>query len=104
VTSCFFTTHRSTAGILQKTPSLFILDIASVVWGAGLPFCTECGGKLRFDRKLKQYACESCGMTYTDAEILEARDRSRGYSEEEERKKRSQEYLDWWFKSKKKSQ
>jgi len=68
-----------------------------------LPFCTECGGKLRFDRKLKQYACESCGITYTDAEILDARDRLSGYTEEDEKKRKSREYLDWWFKSKKKA-
>jgi len=56
---------------------------------------------LKFDRKLKQYVCQSCGLTYTDAELLEARWR-RLDVEEDEKKRRSREYLDWWFKSKKK--
>ncbi|MCD6263470.1 hypothetical protein DRO56_00855 [Candidatus Bathyarchaeota archaeon] len=68
---------------------------------AVMPYCIECGGKLKFDRKLKQYVCQSCGLTYTDAELLEARWR-RLDVEEDEKKRRSREYLDWWFKSKKK--
>jgi DNA-directed RNA polymerase subunit M/transcription elongation factor TFIIS len=67
-----------------------------------MPYCTECGGQLKFDRKLKQYVCQSCGLTYTDAELLEARERSSETDEEDAKRKRSKEYLDWWFKSKKK--
>jgi putative hemolysin len=67
-----------------------------------MPFCVECGGELKFDRKLKQYVCQSCGLTYTDTELLEARQRSLGVDEEDEKRRKSREYLDWWFKSKKK--
>lgn len=67
-----------------------------------MPFCTECGGDLKFDRKLKHYVCQSCGLTYTDAELLEARERNTDADEEDAKKQRSKEYLDWWFKSKKK--
>lgn len=67
-----------------------------------MPYCTECGGQLKFDWKLKQYVCQSCGLTYTDAELLEARERSSETDEEDAKRKRSKEYLDWWFKSKKK--
>jgi putative hemolysin len=66
-----------------------------------MPYCVECGGELKFDRKLKQYVCQSCGLTYTDTELLEARQRLLGVDEEDEKRK-SREYLEWWFKSKKK--
>lgn len=74
-----------------------------MVRGIVMPYCTECGGRLKFDRKLKQYVCQSCGLTYTDAELLEARQKLKGVEEEDKKKsKRSQEYLEWWFKSKRK--
>lgn len=68
-----------------------------------MPYCTECGGKLIWDRKLKQYSCGSCGMTYNEAQLSAARDRiyARQEDEEEQRRKRHSEYLDWWFKDKK---
>jgi hypothetical protein len=41
-------------------------------------------------------------LTYTDTELLEARQRMLSIDEEDEKKRRSREYLDWWFKNKKK--
>lgn len=68
-----------------------------------MPYCTECGGKLTWDRKLRHYSCQSCGMTFTEAELSEVRDRLRTPREDEEelRSRRHRDYLDWWFKDKK---
>ncbi|MFQ6053692.1 MAG: hypothetical protein ACE5OO_05650 [Candidatus Bathyarchaeia archaeon] len=68
-----------------------------------MPYCTECGGKLTWDRKLRQHTCQSCGMTFTEAELTEALDRlhmSRE-DEEEKRRQRHRDYLDWWLSDKK---
>lgn len=68
-----------------------------------MPYCPECGGKLNWDRRLRHYTCQSCGLTFTDLELSEAMDRlyrSRE-SEEEEKSRRQKEYLEWWFKEKK---
>ena len=67
-----------------------------------MPYCTECGGRLKFDRKLKQYVCQSCGLTYTDAELLESRQKLKSADEDDKKERRSQEYLEWWLSSKKK--
>ncbi|MCW3992409.1 MAG: hypothetical protein NWE79_06850 [Candidatus Bathyarchaeota archaeon] len=69
-----------------------------------MPYCTECGGRLTWDRKLKHYSCQSCGMTFTDTELSEARDRLRTPREDEDetRSRRHRDYLDWWFKDKRK--
>jgi predicted RNA-binding Zn-ribbon protein involved in translation (DUF1610 family) len=68
-----------------------------------MPYCTECGGNLMWDRKLRMYSCKSCGMTFTEAQLSSARDRlyERSEDEEEQKRRRHSEYLDWWFKDKK---
>ncbi len=65
-------------------------------------YCTECGGKLNWDRKLRQYSCESCGVTYNEAQLSAARDKLRDRPEDEDdtRRRRHSEYLDWWTSSK----
>ena len=67
-------------------------------------YCTECGGKLVWDRKLRMHSCQSCGMTFTEAQLSDARDRlySRREDEEDQRRRRHSDYLDWWTSSKKK--
>jgi hypothetical protein len=67
-------------------------------------YCTECGGKLDWDRKLRQYCCVSCGISFTEAELSEARDRLHSYEENDSEKKqrRNRDYLDWWFQDKSK--
>jgi hypothetical protein len=59
---------------------------------------------LKWDTKLRQYSCQSCGLTYTEAELSKALDRlySQRDDEEEKRGQRDQDYLDWWKSSKKK--
>jgi tRNA(Ile2) C34 agmatinyltransferase TiaS len=68
-----------------------------------MPYCTECGGKLNWDRKLRQYSCESCGMTFTEAQLSEALDRLHTPMEDEveRRSRRNRDYLDWWLSDKK---
>jgi transcription initiation factor TFIIIB Brf1 subunit/transcription initiation factor TFIIB len=68
-----------------------------------MPYCTECGGKLVWDRKLRQYSCQSCGMTFTEPQLSAARDKIHAQDEDDEelRRRRHIEYLDWWFKDKK---
>ncbi len=69
-----------------------------------MPYCTECGGELIWDRKLRQYSCSSCGMTFNEAQLSDARDKLRNRSDDDEevRRRRHSEYLDWWTSSKKK--
>lgn len=67
-----------------------------------MPYCPECGGKLSWDRRLRHYICQSCGLTLTDAELSEAMDRLyRPGEEDDEKSRRQREYLEWWFKEKK---
>jgi len=68
-----------------------------------MPYCTECGGKLTWDRKLKQYSCQSCGMTFNEAQLSDALDSlyTPRESDDEQKDRRHREYLEWWFKDKK---
>ncbi len=69
-----------------------------------MPYCTECGGKLRWDAKLRHYSCQSCGLTFTEADLSKAFERRLRDedSEDEKKRQRTQDYLDWWTSSKKK--
>jgi transcription initiation factor TFIIIB Brf1 subunit/transcription initiation factor TFIIB len=66
-----------------------------------MPYCPECGGKLNWDRRFRHYICQSCGLTFTDQELSEARDKLYRAEEEDEKSRRQREYLEWWFKEKK---
>ncbi len=67
-----------------------------------MPYCPDCGGEMRYDSTLKRYICKSCGLSVTYEELTDLRDRlkERPESDEEKRKKRRKDYLDWWFKKK----
>ena len=67
-----------------------------------MPYCPECGGEMRYDPTLKRYICKSCGLSVTYEELMEIRDRIKEIpeSDEEKRKKRRKDYLDWWFSKK----
>jgi len=67
-----------------------------------MPYCPECGGEMRYDQTMKRYICKSCGLSVTYEELMEMRDHSkeRSESDEEKRKKRRKDYLDWWFSKK----
>ena len=65
-------------------------------------YCLECGGVLNYDKSLKQYTCKSCGLTFTFQQLMEDKDKTfvRNVSEEEIKKKRQKEYLQWWLSKK----
>jgi tRNA(Ile2) C34 agmatinyltransferase TiaS len=66
------------------------------------PYCPDCGGRLNWDRKLKHYSCESCGLTYNEAQLSDAMDKKfeRPLSEDEKTRKRHDDYLEWWLSDK----
>jgi len=66
-------------------------------------YCPECGGEMQYTSATKCYACKSCGLTVTNQELLELREKLRPKFEEEDAKKKEQrEYLKWWLSNKKK--
>ncbi|MDW8083703.1 MAG: hypothetical protein RMI49_00670 [Candidatus Caldarchaeum sp.] len=66
-----------------------------------MPFCFDCGGRLVYDRETKTYSCELCGSTYTSQDLLIEREkRFNSKFEIEKKKRRREEYLEWWLSSK----
>lgn len=63
-------------------------------------FCPECGGELKFDLTSKNFICRSCGLFASREKIDEIRDRAEAAGEDKRRKKHD-DYLDWWQSSKK---
>ena len=51
----------------------------------------------------KHYVCKSCGLSVTQQELMELREKLRPNTEsaEEERQKRKKEYLKWYLSKKK---
>lgn len=62
-------------------------------------YCFECGGTLTYDPALKNFACKSCGATYTYEELLERKERLYG-EEEDQKRRRQRDYLQWWLSKK----
>mgnify|MGYP005626909511 CR=1 FL=1 len=52
---------------------------------------------------MKMYFCQSCGLSYTEAELSEALERLHSMRDEDERSRRYREYLDWWLSKKDRS-
>lgn len=67
-------------------------------------YCPECGGEMQYTSATKCYACKSCGLSVTNQELLELREKLRPKfeTEEDEKKKEQREYLKWWLSNKKK--
>jgi hypothetical protein len=67
-------------------------------------YCPECGGEMQYTSATKCYACKSCGLSVTNQELLEMREKLRPKFETEEDKKKEEqrEYLKWWLSNKKK--
>ena len=66
-----------------------------------MPYCPECGGEMGYDARIRRYICKSCGLSLTSQELMELKDKFRPEStDEDERKKKRKEYLDWWFSRK----
>jgi len=65
-------------------------------------FCPECGGQLTYDPAVKVYICTDCGRTYTQSQLIEAKERlySSLTDEDEKRRKRRKDVLNWWLSGK----
>jgi tRNA(Ile2) C34 agmatinyltransferase TiaS len=58
-----------------------------------MPYCPECGGEMQYMIATKHYVCKSCGLSVTQQELMELRDRLKPSQEsvEEERENRKKE-------------
>lgn len=68
-----------------------------------MAFCPECGGEMQYMIATKHYVCKSCGLSVTQQELMELRDKLRPNMEtsEEESDRRKKEYVKWWLSKKK---
>ena len=68
-----------------------------------MPYCPECGGEMQYMLSTKHYVCKSCGLSVTQQELMELREKLRPNtdSEEDERQKQTKEYLKWYLSKKK---
>jgi tRNA(Ile2) C34 agmatinyltransferase TiaS len=66
------------------------------------PYCPDCGGRLNWDRKLKHYSCQSCGVTLNEAQLSDAMDKKyeRVMTDDEKTRLRHDDYLEWWLSDK----
>jgi NADH pyrophosphatase NudC (nudix superfamily) len=66
-------------------------------------YCPECGGEMQYAIATKHYICKSCGLSVTQQELVELREKLRPKMEsaEEEKEKERKEYLKWWLSKKK---
>ena len=68
-----------------------------------MPYCPECGGEMQYMLGTKHYVCKSCGLSVTQQELVELREKNRPGTDtgESEQEKRRKEYLKWWLGKKK---
>jgi transcription initiation factor TFIIIB Brf1 subunit/transcription initiation factor TFIIB len=68
-----------------------------------MTYCPECGGEMQYVISTKHYVCKSCGLSVTQQELVELREKNRpdADSDESEQEKRKKEYLKWWLSKKK---
>ena len=68
-----------------------------------MPYCPECGGEMHYAIPTKHYICKSCGLSVTQQELMELRDKLKPSHEtaEEEKDRQRKEYLKWWLSKKK---
>ncbi|MGQ9538909.1 MAG: hypothetical protein ACUVTE_04915 [Candidatus Bathycorpusculaceae bacterium] len=68
-----------------------------------MPYCPECGGEMRYIIATKYFVCQSCGLSVTQQELIELRERLKVpvETDEEEKDRRRKEYLKWWLSKKK---
>jgi DNA-directed RNA polymerase subunit M/transcription elongation factor TFIIS len=66
-------------------------------------YCPECGGEMQYDSKVRRYSCKSCGLSLSNQELIEIKDRSKPVEEssDEKKRKRHKDYLNWWFSERK---
>lgn len=68
-----------------------------------MPYCPECGGEMLYIASVRQYVCQSCGLSLTQQELFELKERIKSStgSNETEKEKIKKEYLKWWLSKKK---
>jgi len=68
-----------------------------------MPYCPECGGEMQYMLVTKHYVCKSCGLSVTQQELMELREKLRPNVEtaEDERQRQKKEYLKWYLSKKK---
>jgi DNA-directed RNA polymerase subunit M/transcription elongation factor TFIIS len=68
-----------------------------------MPYCPECGGEMAYSISTKRLNCKSCGLSVTQQELMELREKNRPpeETEDEVRENRRKEYLKWYLSSKK---
>jgi tRNA(Ile2) C34 agmatinyltransferase TiaS len=68
-----------------------------------MPYCPECGGEMQYMLSTKHYVCKSCGLSVTQQELMELREKLRPNleSKEEEQERKKKEYLKWYLSKKK---
>lgn len=67
--------------------------------------CPECAGYMKFDRYVRLYVCQRCGLALKRKEIEEQHDKRREMIAEEQdkdeaRSQRHKDYLDWYLSKK----
>jgi len=69
-----------------------------------MPYCCECGGEMAYSIATKHFTCKSCGLTVTQQELMDLKEKNRPAEETEDeiRENRKREYLKWYLSSKKK--
>jgi reverse gyrase len=68
-----------------------------------MPYCPECGGEMQYMIATKHNVCKSCGLSVTQQELMELKEKLRPNTEtkEEEQERRKKEYLKWYLSKKK---
>ncbi len=66
-------------------------------------YCPECGGDMSYAIATKHHICKSCGLSVTQQELWELREKLKPNLETAEEKKQKQrsDYLKWWLSKKK---
>jgi DNA-directed RNA polymerase subunit M/transcription elongation factor TFIIS len=67
-----------------------------------MSYCPECGGEMKYDIATKCQVCKSCGLSVTQQELMELKEKNRPPEEtaDEEKENRRKEILKWWLSKK----
>jgi hypothetical protein len=65
-------------------------------------YCPECGGEMHYDIMTKHHTCKSCGLSVSQQELMDCREKNRPSEEtaEELKQNRRKEYLKWYLSKK----
>jgi DNA-directed RNA polymerase subunit M/transcription elongation factor TFIIS len=65
-------------------------------------YCPECGGEMHYMIATKQNVCKSCGLSVTQQELVDLREKNRPNREtaEDIKESRRKEYLKWYLSKK----